>query len=187
MKRIAIGTVAPVVSGGRYPAKAVVGEHLPVRATVWREGHDAVAATVVWRGPDNHRNRIARMAPDGVDTDAFVATVVPDTPGMWTYRVDAWGDPWTTWRRGVEAKVAAGQGTADLAVDLIVGADLLERAAQGLDGADRGALLDAASTLRNTSLPLVVRLAAVAGHAVRSVMYEHPVRDLVTRGETHRV
>ena len=37
--RIGIDDVAPVVSGGRFPAKAVVGEIVPVRATVWREGH----------------------------------------------------------------------------------------------------------------------------------------------------
>ena len=47
--RIGIDDVEPVVSGGRYPAKAVVGEVVPVRATVWREGHDAVAATMVVR------------------------------------------------------------------------------------------------------------------------------------------
>ena len=47
--RIGIDDVAPVVSGGQFPAKAVVGEIVPVRATVWREGHDAVAATLVVR------------------------------------------------------------------------------------------------------------------------------------------
>ena len=47
--RIGIDDVEPVVSGGRYPAKAVVGEVVPVRATVWREGHYAVAATLVVR------------------------------------------------------------------------------------------------------------------------------------------
>ncbi len=47
--RIEVDDVAPVVSGGRFPAKAVVGEVVPVRATVWREGHDAVAATLVVR------------------------------------------------------------------------------------------------------------------------------------------
>src|SRR6185295_6892034 len=47
--RIEIDDVQPVVSGGRFPAKAVVGEVVPVTATVWREGHDAVAATLVVR------------------------------------------------------------------------------------------------------------------------------------------
>ena len=47
--RIEIDDVAPVVSCGTYPAKAVVGEVVPVSASVWREGHDAVAATLVVR------------------------------------------------------------------------------------------------------------------------------------------
>lgn len=47
--RIGIDDVAPVVFCGQFPAKAVVGEVVPVRATVWREGHDAVAATLVVR------------------------------------------------------------------------------------------------------------------------------------------
>ena len=47
--RIAIDDVAPVVTAGSYPAKAVIGEMVPVRATVWREGHEAVAATLVVR------------------------------------------------------------------------------------------------------------------------------------------
>ena len=50
--RLVVDDVSPAVSSGARPAKAVVGEHVPVRAAVWREGHDAVAATVVWRGPD---------------------------------------------------------------------------------------------------------------------------------------
>ena len=35
--RLGIDDVSPAVSGGRYPAKAVTGEHIPVEATVWRE------------------------------------------------------------------------------------------------------------------------------------------------------
>ncbi|HCD1356514.1 TPA: DUF3416 domain-containing protein, partial [Klebsiella pneumoniae subsp. pneumoniae] len=47
--RVEIDDVAPVVSCGVYPAKAVVGEVVPVSAAVWREGHEAVAATLVVR------------------------------------------------------------------------------------------------------------------------------------------
>src|ERR1700722_19098169 len=47
--RVEIDDVAPDVSGAPYPAKAVVDEVIPVRASVWREGHDAVAATLVVR------------------------------------------------------------------------------------------------------------------------------------------
>jgi starch synthase (maltosyl-transferring) len=142
--RIGIDDVAPVVSGGRFPAKAVVGEIVPVRATVWREGHDAVAATLVVRyhgsaypqlanGPAtsakvtpepvpietvvNPRPRITRhdlpMAM-GTTPDVFHGQFTPDSVGLWTYRVDAWGDPIATWRKAVIAKLDAGQGEEEL-------------------------------------------------------------------------
>ncbi|MCZ9344428.1 DUF3416 domain-containing protein, partial [Streptomyces sp. TRM76130] len=50
--RIPVRDVHPVVEGGRRPAKAVVGETFEVSATVFREGHDAVAANVVLRDPE---------------------------------------------------------------------------------------------------------------------------------------
>src|SRR5690606_7554963 len=50
--RIPVIELAPVVEGGRWPAKAVTGEAVRVQATVFREGHDAVAATAVLTGPD---------------------------------------------------------------------------------------------------------------------------------------
>src|SRR3712207_8471451 len=49
--RLGITDVAPVVSCGTFSARAVVGEHVPITATVFREGHDAVAANVVWSTP----------------------------------------------------------------------------------------------------------------------------------------
>ena len=52
---------------------------------------------------------------------------MPDEPGLWTFRVDAWSDPWATWRHAVTVKLKAGQGPDELANDLEVGARLLQR------------------------------------------------------------
>src|SRR4028119_2484066 len=49
--RIPVMDVFPVVESGAYPAKAVVGEPFPVRATVFREGHDQLACGGVLPGP----------------------------------------------------------------------------------------------------------------------------------------
>ncbi|MGW0084555.1 maltotransferase domain-containing protein, partial [Streptomyces sp. NPDC003393] len=49
--RIPVRDVRPAVEYGRRPAKAVTGESFQVTATVFREGHDAVAANVVLRDP----------------------------------------------------------------------------------------------------------------------------------------
>src|SRR5436305_14743171 len=50
--RIPILDVTPQLEGGRYAAKAAVGEPFDVTAIVIREGHDAVSAAAVLTGAD---------------------------------------------------------------------------------------------------------------------------------------
>ncbi|HEX3649013.1 MAG TPA: maltotransferase domain-containing protein, partial [Pseudonocardiaceae bacterium] len=183
--RLGIDDVTPSVSCGRHPAKAVVGEHIPVQATVWREGHDAVAATVTWRGPDDRVARLTRMAEVGGGLDRFAAVIVPDAEGLWTYRVDAWSDPWHTWRHTVEVKIAAGQDAGELYNDLETGARLLDRVSRRPDRRlDRILLAGAAVALRDEDLPLAARVGPALAAEVRSIMHECPVRELVTKGRT---
>jgi starch synthase (maltosyl-transferring) len=187
--RLGIDDVSPSVSCGRYPAKAVVGEHFPVTATVWREGHDAVAATVAWRGPDDRLTRQTRMAPRGSDhPDEFAAVIVPDTTGLWTFRIDAWGDPWATWEHNVEVKVAAGQGPEDLANDIENGARLLERVARRPDRrAEKQLLLGAVAALRDEERSLAERVGPALSPEIRQLMHEFPVRELITKGKPRKV
>ena len=44
--RLGIDDVTPKVGDGHHPSKAVVGEVIPIGASIWREGHDAIAANV---------------------------------------------------------------------------------------------------------------------------------------------
>ncbi|WP_033437503.1 alpha-1,4-glucan--maltose-1-phosphate maltosyltransferase [Saccharothrix sp. NRRL B-16314] len=186
--RLGIDDVSPAVSNGRYPAKAVVGEHVPVEATVWREGHDAVAATVAWRGPNDRVARQTRMVPHGVGLDRWAATIVPDVDGAWTFRVDAWSDPWATWLHAVEVKIAAGQSAHELENDLESGARLLDRVSRRPDRRkDKPLLVNAAKALRDENRPLPERVAPALAGDVRQVMHDHPVRELITKGRPHKV
>ncbi|CAM3659516.1 alpha-1,4-glucan--maltose-1-phosphate maltosyltransferase [Kibdelosporangium persicum] len=186
--RLGIDNVSPSVDCGRYPVKAVVGEHVPIQATVWREGHDAVAATVAWRGPTDTAARQTRMAPHPSEPDEFVAVIVPDTEGLWTFRVDAWSDPWSTWKHTVEVKVAAGQSPGELWNDLETGARLIERVSRRPNrNGEKRLLAAAAAALRDTERPLPARIAEALSEPVHKIMTGHPVRELVTRGKTIRV
>ena len=50
--RIVIENVVPQVDGGRFPIKRVVGEKVVVRADVFADGHDEVAAFILYREDD---------------------------------------------------------------------------------------------------------------------------------------
>ena len=213
--RVEIDDVQPVVSCGTYPAKAVVGEVIPVRAAVWREGHDAVAATLVVRylgtrypqvaDPGSRRcacrgrswpaeaSRPSHCRPNtgqaaassddgGLEPDVFHGQFAPDRAGLWSFRVDGWGDPIHTWRHGLVAKLDAGQGEKELSNDLLVGAALFERAATGVPRQQRRPLLETAAALRTPGDPLT-RTALALSPEVEALLDQFPLRELVTRGE----
>ncbi|MGI8695824.1 MAG: alpha-1,4-glucan--maltose-1-phosphate maltosyltransferase [Mycobacteriales bacterium] len=185
--RLGLTGVAPVVSCGTYPARAVVGEVIPVAATVFREGHDAVAANVVWKGPDAARTPLLRMHPGAPGTDRWHASVLPTSPGRWTFVVEAWSDPLSTWRHAVQAKIEAGQGVADLANDLEDGARLLDRAARGVPKERRADVLAAAGGLRDSTLGLPARVAPALAVGLTGLLDAHPVRKLITRSRRYKV
>ncbi|MDQ1042813.1 alpha-1,4-glucan--maltose-1-phosphate maltosyltransferase [Streptomyces sp. V4I2] len=180
--RIPVRDVRPAVECGRRPAKAVVGETFEVTATVFREGHDAVACNVVLTDPEGRHGPWTPMRELAPGTDRWGAEVTPDVEGRWTYRVEAWSDPLATWRRTAGIKVPAG---IDTGLVLEEGADLYERAAAGVpQGPERTAVLAAVETLRNDILPVATRLAAALTPEVDAVLTHYPLRELVTASET---
>ncbi|MFJ2951001.1 alpha-1,4-glucan--maltose-1-phosphate maltosyltransferase [Streptomyces sp. NPDC087226] len=179
--RIPVRDVRPSVDCGRRPAKAVVGETFEVTATLFREGHDAVAANVVLKDPEGRPGPFTPMRELAPGSDRWGAEVAADGPGQWTYRVEAWGDPVATWRGTARIKVPAG---IDTGLVLEEGADLYRRAAAGVPRDDgQAVVLAAAATLRDDSLPCATRLAAALTPEVDAVLARHPLRELVTSSD----
>ena len=186
--RLAIDEVRPLVSCGRFPSKSVVGEILPVSAVVWREGHDALSATLVVRRPGGSPARHAMVA--GTEPDTMHALLPTDTPGMWSFRVEAWSDPFATWRDGIVKKMDAGQGAGDLANEFEVGARVLDTAAlqaTATGGAERAAVLTSAAAMLRAPGEARERTTAALSASVAEALAAAPVRDLMTTGQTHRV
>ncbi|MEU7057923.1 maltotransferase domain-containing protein, partial [Streptomyces sp. NPDC046197] len=176
--RIPVRDVRPAVECGRRPAKAVVGESFQVTATVFREGHDAVAANVVLTDPEGRPGPWTPMRELAPGTDRWGAEVAPGTTGRWTYHVEAWSDPVTTWRHTAHIKVPAG---IDTGLVLEEGTDLHTRAAAGVpEGPERETVLAAVEVMEDDSLPVMTRLAAALTPEVDAVLARYPLREFVT-------
>jgi starch synthase (maltosyl-transferring) len=174
--RFPIEDVTPSVGCGRYPAKAVVSELVPVSAVSYREGHGALGVNVVLRDPDGGVGPFTRMTPGEPGTDRWHGAVRPSAVGRWSFTVEAFDDPYLTWRDAVEKKIAAGQGVEDLANDLAEGAAVLERAQ--VPEADQPAVRAAAAALRDETRPLFERVSAALDLA--DLLWQYPVREMVT-------
>ena len=177
-----------MIAHGELPSRAVVGEPVGIEATVFREGHDAVAASVVWRSPAGMDAPFNRMHPIGSGIDRWRTEVVADTIGNWSYLIEAWSDPLTTWYHAVEVKVDAGQDADELANDLETGARLFERLAESLAAeADVELATAVAEDLRRTDSDLPLRITRAMSAEARMLAHDHPVRELVTRSPRYHI
>lgn len=179
--RIPIMNVTPLVDLGRLPAKATVGEPFPVRATVFREGHDKLGAEVVLIGPDGQRRAPVRMSKHADVPDRYETWVTPDAGGAWSFEVVAWSDPIATWQHAAGLKIPAG---VDVELMFTEGRLLLERVLNHLDPkADAAAvtvLTGAIKAATDTKRPEGARLAVLQSPELTTVLTAHPIRELLT-------
>src|SRR6202158_6629940 len=121
-----IEDVYPLIDGGRFPVKRIVGERVEVWADIYRDGHDVVTAALVWR---RERDREWRREPmTHHNNDRWSGSFLPGQPGRYVYAIEAWTDEFATWRHGFELKQKAG---VDLTLDAIEGAGMLTKAQAG--------------------------------------------------------
>jgi starch synthase (maltosyl-transferring) len=185
--RIPVLDVYPVAECGRYPAKAVVGEVIPIRATVFREGHDAFGASAVLVRPDGSVHSRVRMADVAPGLDRYEGWVQPDAPGAWTFRVEGWSDPYGAWAHDAAIKVPAGQ---DVALVLTTGALVLNRAAdrtgaEAMPEHDAATLRAAATALADEAADPQSRLAAGLASDVADALARTPLRDLISGSDDY--
>ena len=174
--------VSPVVDLGRHAAKATVGEPMPVRATVFREGHDQLGAEVVATDPAGDRRDPVRMVPEGEQPNRYVAHVTPDTEGEWTFEIHSWSDPIATWQHDAGIKIPAG---VDVDLMFTEARLLLERVAggegaQALDKRSAALVAGAIAAAEDGSRPVAARLAALQDPELDAVLLAHPLRELMS-------
>ncbi len=132
-----IEDVFPVVDGGRFPVKRIVDEPIEIWADVFRDGHDVIAAEVVWRPIKSNEWRRAPMRHH--ENDRWRATFTPSEIGWHQYAISAWTDEFATWRRGFELKTKAGVASE---ADAMEGAALMTKAQCGASAENARVIAD---------------------------------------------
>ncbi len=168
--------MTPSVDGGAFPAKRVVGDRVTVRATAFKEGHDLVTGRIRYRPPGDADWLTAPMTYER-DFDRLTGELVVDRVGRWTFSVDAWTDRWGSWTSEVEKFLAAG---ADVAMELLEGARLVDEAVAEASGPDQAGLRRVGKRLRDERLPQADRAAAALDPGVQDLLAMHlPAPDAV--------
>jgi starch synthase (maltosyl-transferring) len=143
--RPVVRAVRPQVDGGRRPAKSTVGELVSIEADAFVDGHESLVCDVRARHTDSSKWTSHRMLP--LFDDRWVGTLPITETGLYRFSVRARIDEFATWRDDLRQRSSAGQ---DLAVELLVGADIVERAATRARAAERRMLELLSDSLRSS-------------------------------------
>ena len=174
-RRVVIESVRPQVDAGRFPIKRVPGEQVYVRADIFADGHDVLAAALLYRKGGDAAWREVPMAP--TNNDRWQASFTIDSIGRFEYTIEGWVDPFASWQRDLVKKSDAGQ---DVESDLLEGSDLIRETAGRVPGA-MPELSAAADRLADASTPAVLRVAVARASDLAGWMAAYPDRRLATR------
>lgn len=173
-RRVAIARVSPEIDCGRFAIKRVTQETVVVEADVFADSHDQLSCRILYWQDENHMQS-APMTSLGSDRwrGEFVVTEV----GEYRYTVEGWVDRFQTWHTDLEKRITAGQ---NISIDLLIGAELVERAARNATDKDAELLRRWAERLRakpdNGSLLPLVR-----DTELLHLMEQYPDRELANR------
>ncbi|HTV82913.1 MAG TPA: alpha-1,4-glucan--maltose-1-phosphate maltosyltransferase [Acidobacteriaceae bacterium] len=176
-KRVVIESVEPAIDAGRFPVKRIVGDSVRVEADVFADGHDHVAARLLFRYCDVPNWTAVPMQPLG--SDRWRAEFPVSRLGEYLYTVSGVIDHFDTWRSDLEKRIAANQ---EIAVELLNGALLVEEAATRAGRDDADALRRWAAQMRNAEKPEAAQTAALDS-ALAALMAQFPDPALETRYE----
>src|SRR5688572_26602230 len=123
-QRVVIENITPRCNGGRFAVKRLAGDRVTVEVDAFADGHDHIVVLLL------HRKKGAdewiETPMESIFNDRYRASFTVQEPGRYQYTVEAWVDRFHTWRYDLTKRAAAGQ---DLAVDLLIGAQLIEQTA----------------------------------------------------------
>ncbi len=105
--RVVIENVLPQVNSGEVMIRRVVKEVVCVSADVIVDGHDIIAASVLYKHKNEKKWREIRMQP--TDNDEWNASFVVNKQGNYYYKIEGWVDHALNWQHGIERKIEDNQ------------------------------------------------------------------------------
>jgi len=123
---VVIENLQPLLDGGHYPIKRIIGEDLGVEADIFKDGHDVVAAVLKWRVLGKRAWRETPM--NFIDNDRWRGVCTIYDEAIHEYTVEAWTYTFRSWQSEFAKKFEG--GISDLRSEALEGAAIVKAAAE---------------------------------------------------------
>jgi starch synthase (maltosyl-transferring) len=88
--RVVVEDVTPQIDSGRHSVRRIVGDTLNVTAAIFADGHDRIAARLLYRHQSDKQWSAVPMI--AADNDLWSGSFSVDRIGSWTFTVTGWID-----------------------------------------------------------------------------------------------
>jgi starch synthase (maltosyl-transferring) len=178
-KRVIIEAIQPQVDCGRYPVRRIIGDQIAISAAIFSDGHDHVAARLLFKHESERQWRSTPMT--ALVNDLWSAGFTVEQLGAWTYTIQAWVDHFDTWCDDLKKRLAAQPDPAspdparrdlppqDIPVAFEIGAQLLDQTAARAGASGK----ESKSVDVNRLKTIAASLRALAGQKL--ALYEYPL------------
>ncbi|MBP8943467.1 MAG: DUF3416 domain-containing protein, partial [Saprospiraceae bacterium] len=181
--RVFAGILSPVVDGGQYSIRRVVGQWVQVDAQVLCDGHDIIQAELQFKPASQKEWDAHRIW--GHAEDRYSGRFQVTAQGLWQYRVAGWVDHGLTWREGLYKKVQDGQYVR---TELHDGIELLESLIKSKKG-DKASI-----TLLKNALALIrdddqyeAAVQAALSNELQHILYTAPEKKYISYSKVYEV
>ena len=181
--RFPIVNVGPVVDFGRFATKAIVGEVLDFSATVFREGHDALAVELILTDPNGKISRTP-MTLTNPGLDSWQVRIQLASVGKYQFQISAWDDQFATWLHTTEVKLAA---EIDQELMMLEGQRLIEQFAKVASKSTGAKLKGFAKMLADTAVSPQQRLLQALQSGLGEAMRSNPIRRLESLSDSYEI
>ena len=145
-KRVVIDYVSPQINGGEFFIKRIVNEIVIINANVLGDGHDVIAASVLFKHESEKKWSEVRLHHIG--NDEWQTSFKVEKQGFYSYKIEGWVDYALNWQHGIERKIADNQHVTS---ELLEGIGYLEALLKKVTDTDRTYLKSCIQAFSNES------------------------------------
>lgn len=169
--RAVIEQVTPQIDDGHFPIKRSIGETVVVEAAIFCDGHDLLSATLKYRAEEISNWSEKPMQP--LANDLWRGEFAITQSDAYRYTIEAWVNHFVSWQRDLQKKIDAQQ---DVAVELLMGAALVDETAKRAAGPDAEELREQAQRFRAANLSSAEAMKLAFGIRLVELMARYPDR-----------
>ncbi|MDJ0646721.1 MAG: alpha-1,4-glucan--maltose-1-phosphate maltosyltransferase [Flavobacteriaceae bacterium] len=180
-KRVVIDHVSPQINGGDFFIKRIVNQIVHIDAHVLVDGHDVIAASVLYKHEKDRKWSEVRMQP--TLNDEWHTSFMVEKQGFYTYLVEGWVDHALNWQHGIERKIEDNQKVIS---ELLEGAEYLKPLLKKASKSEKDYLAYCISLFMDTSNYNEAVIEAKS-ERLHKILYKYPGKDFANTSREFKV